>query len=562
MSVGEILLERGKLTADKLQAALAARKSPYDRLDRILVQMGFVNERDVLEVLGEQMQIDVVDLAEIDIDVQILKKMPQRLVHKRGLIPIEMRGDTLRVATADPYDITAFDELRMFFGHKVKIEPVLAAESEIQRLIRQHFGVGGSTIDEMIEEQAEDEDIELLTDSVDENGDLVEMAQEATVVKLVNEILSEAIRDKASDIHIEPYEDDLKIRYRIDGVLQKTQLPPQIRRFQAAIISRIKIMCNLNIAEKRLPQDGGFKARIHGREIDFRVSVIPTGYGEAVVLRILDKQSINLSLQQLGMDNEVLANFNTLINQPHGIILVTGPTGSGKTTTLYAALHAIVSDEIKILTVEDPIEYYLDGINQVQTNEKIGLTFARALRSFLRHDPDVILVGEIRDRETAEVAINASLTGHLVFSTLHTNDAATANTRLLDMGIEPFLISSSVEGILAQRLVRLICPHCKEAYEPDRAQLPPDFELEPGQKLYRGRGCRECRNIGFKGRLGIFELLMMNDEIRELVVQRASGGRIQEAAIKNGLRLLREDGWRKIKAGLTTPEEVLRVSKA
>ncbi len=562
MSVGEILLERGKLTADKLQAALAARKSPYDRLDRILVQMGFVNERDVLEVLGEQMQIDVVDLAEIDIDVQILKKMPQRLVHKRGLIPIEMRGDTLRVATADPYDITAFDELRMLFGHKVKIEPVLAAESEIQRLIRQHFGVGGSTIDEMIEEQAEDEDIELLTDSVDENGDLVEMAQEATVVKLVNEILSEAIRDKASDIHIEPYEDDLKIRYRIDGVLQKTQLPPQIRRFQAAIISRIKIMCNLNIAEKRLPQDGGFKARIHGREIDFRVSVIPTGYGEAVVLRILDKQSINISLQQLGMDNEVLTNFNALINQPHGIILVTGPTGSGKTTTLYAALHAIVSDEIKILTVEDPIEYYLDGINQVQTNEKIGLNFARALRSFLRHDPDVILVGEIRDRETAEVAINASLTGHLVFSTLHTNDAATANTRMLDMGIEPFLISSSVEGILAQRLVRLICPHCKEAYDPDRAQLPPDFVLEPGHKLYRGRGCRECRNIGYKGRLGIFELIMMNDEIRELVVQRASGGRIQDAAIKSGLRLLREDGWLKIKAGLTTPEEVLRVTKA
>ncbi|NLX14429.1 MAG: type II secretion system ATPase GspE [Phycisphaerales bacterium] len=561
MSVGEILLERGKLTADKLQSALAARKSPYDRLDRILVQMGFVNERDVLEVLGEQMQIDVVDLSEIDIDVQILKKMPQKLVHKRGLIPIEMRGDTLRVATADPYDITAFDELRMLFGHKVKIEPVLAAESEIQRLIRQHFGVGGSTIDEMIEEQTEDEDIELLTDSVDENGDLVEMAQEATVVKLVNEILSEAIRDKASDIHIEPYEDDLKIRYRIDGVLQKTQLPPQIRRFQAAIISRIKIMCNLNIAEKRLPQDGGFKARIHGREIDFRVSVIPTGYGEAVVLRILDKQSINISLQQLGMDNEVLTNFNALINQPHGIILVTGPTGSGKTTTLYAALHAIVSDKIKILTVEDPIEYYLEGINQVQTNEKIGLNFARALRSFLRHDPDVILVGEIRDRETAEVAINASLTGHLVFSTLHTNDAATANTRMLDMGIEPFLISSSVEGILAQRLVRLICPHCKEAYEPDRAQLPPDFVLEPGHKLHRGRGCRECRNIGYRGRLGIYELIMMNDEIRELVVQRASGGRIQEAAVKHGLRLLREDGWFKIKAGLTTPEEVLRVSK-
>jgi general secretion pathway protein E/type IV pilus assembly protein PilB len=560
VSVGEILLERGTITAEQLQAAQAARKSPHDRIDRILVQMGFANEREVLKVLGEQMSIDVVDLSEVEINLELLKKMPSRLIHKRGLIPIAMTDDILRVATADPYDITAFDELRMLTGHKLKIEPVLASEPEIQRIIRQHFGVGGSTVDEMIEEQ-EDEDVELLTDSVDENGDLVEMAQEATVVKLVNEILTEAIRDKASDIHIEPYENDLTIRYRIDGVLQNTVVPPQIRRFQAAIISRIKIMSNLNIAEKRLPQDGGFKARIHGREIDFRVSVIPTGYGEGVVLRILDRQSINLSLQQLGMNEEILSEFESMIRRPHGIILVSGPTGSGKTTTLYAALHTIVSDEIKILTIEDPIEYYLDGINQVQTSDKIGLSFARALRSFLRHDPDVILVGEIRDRETAEVAINASLTGHLVFSTLHTNDSVTANTRLLDMNVEPFLVSSSIEGVLAQRLVRTICPHCKEEYEPDRDALPNDFELEPDQKLYRGRGCRECRHIGYKGRLGIFELLTMNTEIRELVVQRASAGQILEAARKNGLKLLREDGWNKVRAGLTTPQEVLRVAK-
>ena len=562
MSIGEILLEQGKITPEHLQAALAARRSPQDRLDRILVRMGFVEERDVLEVLGELMSVPVVDLSQVEIDESLLREIQKlsRLVQKRGLIPIEKSNGVLRVATADPYDITAFDELRMLTG--LKVEQVLASESEIQRLIRQHFGVGGSTIDEMIEDEAGEEDVELLSESVDENGDLVEMAQEATVVKLVNEILTEAIRDKASDIHIEPYENDLKIRYRIDGVLQNTTLPPQIRRFQAAIISRIKIMSNLNIAEKRLPQDGGFKARIHGREIDFRVSVMPTGFGEGVVLRILDRQSINLSLQQLGMNDEVLEKFESLITRPHGIVLVSGPTGSGKTTTLYAALHTIVSDEIKILTIEDPIEYYLEGINQVQTTEKIGLTFARALRSFLRHDPDVILVGEIRDAETAEVAINASLTGHLVFSTLHTNDSAGANTRLLDMGVEPFLVSSSVEGILAQRLVRTICPHCKEAYKPDRAQLPPDFDLDPDQELYRGKGCRECRRVGYKGRLGIFELLMLNEELRELVVQRASASRIQQAAMNSGLRLLREDGWDKVRAGHTTPEEVLRVSKA
>ena len=557
MSIGEILLEQGKITADHLQMALAARKSPTDRLDRILVRMGVVDEASVLKILGEQMSIAVVDLSEIQIDVELLREMPTRLIHRRGLIPIEKTEDTLRVATADPYDITAFDELRMLTG--LKIEPVLAGESEIKRLITQHFGVGGSTIDEMTEED-QDEEVELLSQSVDENGDLLEMAQEATVVKLVNEILAEAVRDKASDIHIEPYEHDLKIRYRIDGVLQSTPIPPQIRRFHAAIISRIKIMSNLNIAEKRLPQDGGFKARIHAREIDFRVSVIPWSFGEAVVMRILDRDSINLSLTDLGMGADLLDDFESLITRPHGIMLVTGPTGSGKTTTLYAALHTIVSEDIKILTIEDPIEYYLEGINQVQVMEKIGLSFARALRSFLRHDPDVILVGEIRDRETAEVAINASLTGHLVFSTLHTNDASGASTRLLDMGVEPFLVSSSVEGILAQRLVRQICSFCKEEFEPDRAALPPDFEVESDQVFYRGRGCRECRHVGYKGRLGIFELLRIDDEIRELIVQRASAGRIRDVAEAHGLKLLRTDGWRKVRAGQTTLEEVVRVT--
>jgi len=556
VSVGEILLERGKIKPEHLQAALAARKSPQDRIDRILVQMGFVSERDVLEVLSEQLSIPVVDLQETEIDVELLKQLPSRIVHRRKLVPISRTNDTLKVATCDPFDVYAFDELRMLTG--LQVEPVLATEADIDRVIKKYLGVGGGTIDELIDEE---EEVQLISEVSQDNGDLVEMAQEASVVKLVNEILVEAINERASDVHIEPFEGDLRIRYRIDGVLHTTNVPPQIRRFQAAIVSRIKIMSNLNIAEKRLPQDGGFKIRVHGREIDVRVSIIPTIWGEAVVMRLLDKQSLLLNLTDLGMSDETLAVWNELIRRPHGILLVTGPTGSGKTTTLYAALQAIVSPEIKILTIEDPVEYQLDGVNQVQVNPNIGLTFAHGLRSFLRHDPDVILVGEIRDRETAETAVQASLTGHLVFSTLHTNDAASANTRLLDMGIEPFLVASSVEAVLAQRLVRKICPHCKEPYEPDPKKLPPDFDYQ-GETLYRGRGCRECRGTGYMGRIGIFELLVINDEIRELIMQRSGSGPIIEAGKRNGLVLLREDGWRKVKQGITTPEEVLRVTKA
>jgi general secretion pathway protein E len=557
VNVGETLVKKGKISEADLEEAMAARKSPADRIDRILIKLGFVDEREVLEVLGEQLHIPVVDLTDTEIEVEMLRAMPAKLVHRRGLIPVEKTDETLKVATSDPHDVYAFDELRMMTG--LKVEPVLAPQSEIDRLIKKHYGVGGDTIGELIDDDTE---MEVLSDSVEENGDLIEMAQEASVVRLVNEILEEAINERASDIHIEPYEHDLKIRYRVDGVLHNTNVPPQIRRFQAAIISRIKILANMNIAEKRLPQDGGFKVKFKNREIDFRVSVIPTAFGEGVVLRILDKQSSLVSLEQLGMGASLLELFEKLISQPHGIILVTGPTGSGKTTTLYASLSKIVSDEIKILTVEDPIEYQLEGINQVQVHTKIHLTFASALRSFLRHDPDVVLVGEIRDTETAEVAINASLTGHLVFSTLHTNDAATAPTRMLDMGIEPFLISSSLEGVLAQRLVRRICPECKEQYEPDPAMLPADFPYQPGQPLYRGTGCRRCINTGYEGRVGIFELLQLNEEIRELIVQRSSASKILDVGRRHGLRLLREDGFDKAIAGETTIEEVVRVTRS
>ncbi len=554
VSFGEVLLQRKKITAAQLEQATAARKSS-ERIEHCLVRLGFINERDYLEIYGEQLSIPVVDLSEIEIDEELLKQAPSKVVHRDRVIPIDRRDGAIRVATNNPFNLYAFDELRMLMG--AKIETVLATGEEISRVIKQYYGVGGHTVETMIGQS----DVEVISEADPDNADLIEQAQEATVVKLVNEILLEAIRDRASDVHIEPYEDDLKIRYRIDGVLHTTNVPPEIRRFHAAIVSRIKILSNLNIAEKRLPQDGGFKIKAQNRDIDLRVSIIPTAFGGAVVMRILDKQSVLFSLDQLGLIDEPLAGVNHLISQPYGIILVTGPTGSGKTTTLYAALNTIRNDTIKILTIEDPIEYYLDGIQQVQIKPHIGLTFASALRSFLRHDPDVILVGEIRDFDTAEVAINASLTGHLVFSTLHTNDAVTATTRLLDMGVEPFLVSSAVSGVLAQRLVRRICKHCREEYEPDPLDVPPDFKLQPGQKVYRGVGCRECRHTGYRGRLGIFELMMIDDKIRELILQHKSATEILEAARAQGLILMREDGWAKVLKGITTIEEIARVTK-
>jgi len=553
VSLGEVLLQRNKITPEQLEQAKDARKGA-ERIEKCLVRLGMIKERDYLEIYGESLSIPVVDLNEVEIDGGLLKEFPSKAVHRYHLVPIERRNGTIKVATANPFDLYAFDELRMLTGSK--IETVLATETDISRVIKQHYGVGGQTITDMIEES----DLEIVSEVEEDNSDIVEMAQEATVVKLVNEVLIEAIRDRASDVHIEPYEHDLKIRYRIDGVLHTTNVPPQIRRFQSAIISRIKILSNLNIAEKRLPQDGGFKIRVQNRDIDLRVSIIPTAFGEAVVMRILDKQSSMLALSELGLIGEPGAGIDILIHQPFGIILVTGPTGCGKTTTLYAALNSIKSDEIKILTVEDPIEYYIDGVQQVQTKARIGLTFASGLRSFLRHDPDVILVGEIRDLETADVAINASLTGHLVFSTLHTNDCPTATTRLLDMGVEPFLVSSSISGVLAQRLVRRTCPDCRVEHQPDALDTPPDFELEPGEVVYRGEGCRECRHTGYRGRMGIFELLTITDEIREMIVQRKSAVQISQHARPLGYKLMREDGWDKVRMGMTTIDEVVRVT--
>jgi general secretion pathway protein E/type IV pilus assembly protein PilB len=558
MVIGQALVKRGILSEEKLAEVESLRKTTNERLDEALVRHNYLSERDLLKIYSEEFAIPVVELNESMVDRALLSIVPSQLVHKYHLMPLSKNGRGVRVATCDPFKIYALDELRTCI--KMPVEAVLATRQEIHNLIKTFYGVGGDVISALVKDRDE---LEVIDEPKIDSSDLdVQQAQEASVIKLVNEILIEAIDQRASDIHFEPFEDGFHVRYRVDGVLVPANVPVEIRRFQNAVISRIKILSNLNIAEKRLPQDGGFKIKAHGREIDLRVSVIPMSFGEGIVLRILDRSSVKLSLPDLGMEGGTLELFTDLINRPHGIILVTGPTGSGKTTTLYAALSVIVSPELKILTVEDPIEYYLGGVNQTQVHTKIGMTFARALRSFLRHDPDVILVGEIRDKETAEVAINASLTGHLVFSTLHTNDAVTASTRLLDMGVEPFLVSSSIEAVLAQRLVRTLCRHCKERYVPENPNmLPPDLEYKSGEKLWRAVGCRECRGSGFAGRKALYELMVMTDEIRELILQRASATAMLRVARNQGLVLMRDEGWRLCREGHTTPEEVLRVTK-
>ncbi|MCR4412258.1 MAG: ATPase, T2SS/T4P/T4SS family [Thermoguttaceae bacterium] len=530
------------------------------RLDQTAVGLGLLTEEQALRALGEEVGLEYVDLAETEIDLSLLSDFPPRFIHREGLFPIRKRNGTLVVATSDPFNLYPLDELSLATG--ATVVPVLASRSEIARLTKTHLGVGSETVDGLLA-QADDR-VQLLDQIESDGSELSEMAQEPSVVRLVNEILLEAIESRASDVHIESQQSGLCIRYRIDGVLHPQPVPPEITRFQAAIISRLKIMARLNIAERRLPQDGRIQLRVASREVDVRVSVIPMIHGEGIVLRLLDKSAMEFSLTKLGMEPDLYAKFHELIQLPHGIILVTGPTGSGKTTTLYSALLEIRSPETKIITTEDPVEYQLEGINQIQVHPKIGLTFANSLRSILRHDPDIVLVGEIRDLETAENAIQASLTGHLVFSTLHTNDAAGAYTRLTDMGVEPFLVSSTVEGVMAQRLVRRLCNHCKAPYHPKPEELPRDFPRDKlaGAVLYRPVGCRECRHVGYRGRMGIFELLVTSERIRQLAHERNSSWAIMQAAIQEGMRTLREDGWCKVLAGHTTIDEVTRITKA
>jgi general secretion pathway protein E/type IV pilus assembly protein PilB len=563
------LREKGQLTdVDARRAEEAQAAEPNRPLHEILLEKGIGNELNVLAALAEEFGLEFVDLSHAQIEPDTLAVMPARLVHRKGLLPVSRNNGMLVVATSNPYDVYSLDELQTLTG--LEIQPVLGSPREIARLIKHHFGVGGETVQALVQER---EEVELLEGIEADDSELAKQAQEASVVKLVNEILIEAATERASDIHIEHEEKAIRIRYRIDGLLQSQVLPPEINRFAAAIVSRIKIMARLNIAEKRLPQDGRIKMRVQGREVDVRVSIIPMVHGEGIVMRLLDKGRMVFNLANVGMLPDTYKTFKQLIELPHGILLVTGPTGSGKSTTLYSALNEIKDESTKIITVEDPVEYMQAGISQIQTHAKIGLTFANALRSILRHDPDVILIGEMRDLETAEAAIQSSLTGHLVFSTLHTNDAPSAFTRLIDMGVEPFLVASTVEGVMAQRLVRTICAECKTPFKMPADEYPLDFPFTPQivplapvshdgppPTLFKGNGCRSCRNSGYRGRTGIYELLVNNDVLKELIVQRVNAGLIRAEGLKAGMLTLRQDGWRKVHMGNTTLDEVCRTT--
>jgi general secretion pathway protein E/type IV pilus assembly protein PilB len=561
MPIGPLLIQRGAISQGDLDRAIAEQRSSGERLDRVLLRLNLATREQVLAAVGDQFHMPVVDLATITVDAETLSAIPAKLVFRNKCVPILKGPGVLTVATSDPYELAVLDELRLVTGSSIDL--VLADDEELHKFIRANYGVGGDTLDALAEGAAAVEVKPVAGAQADSD---IEQAQEASVIKLVNDVLTEAISERATDVHVEPYEHELIIRYRIDGVLQKANVPPTINRFGAAIISRLKIMANLNIAEKRRPQDGRitFKCRPQGTskqsEFDLRVSVIPMLFGEGVVLRVLSKTAVLMSLDDLGMPQGVRKTWDTLINRPHGILLVTGPTGSGKSTTLYASLNRIVSDAIKVITVEDPVEYHISGINQIQVNHKVGLDFASGLRSILRHDPDVVMIGEIRDKETAETAIQASLTGHLVFSTLHTNDSAGAMTRLLDMGVEPFLVSSSLEGVMAQRLVRKVCPECSlplDPADPHHADLPPGFVVQPGDNLRHPKGCRNCRNTGYRGRLGVYELLRVNDALREMVMDRINAPQLAARARQDGnLTTLLEDGYTKARAGVTTLAEV------
>ena len=534
------------------------------RLSTILTQLGARTEEEAFHYLALTLGMRLLDLSKTEVDEDILKTFPMKMVHRYGVFPVGYDPDgSLVVATGNPFDLYAIDAISAAI--KVPVTPVVALPSELAKLIKTYLGVGAETIEGLLAQAAEEDGVEMLEElEWDQSGDAA-MAQEASVVRLVNDILTEAIEARASDIHIEAQEHGMKVRYRIDGVLQTQPMPPEINRFQSAIVSRLKIMSRLNIAEKRVPQDGRIKIRVQGREVDIRLSIIPMLHGEGIVMRILDKDRMNFTLKGIGMDQDVYETFGKLIKMPHGIILVTGPTGSGKTTTLYSALNEIKDEATKIITTEDPIEYQLNGINQIQVHAKVGLTFAASLRAILRHDPDICLVGEIRDFETAENAIQASLTGHLVFSTLHTNDASGAFTRMIDMGVEPFLVCSTVEGIMAQRLVRRMCPHCKERYTPDLNDTPEDFPFdrlsEENVEVFRPIGCRECRHTGYSGRVAIYELLVANDEIRHIAGQREPAHLVKAAARKAGMMTLRENGWRKVLWGVTSVDEIVRMAR-
>lgn len=558
--LGEILLQISNLERNQLEEGLKALEERGGRLGDILVKLGYITESQVLYGLSLQMGLPFLhDLEVDDVDPELCSALPIHFARKHGILPIKRDGDGVSVATSNPLDIYPLDDVRILLNQEVK--PVVMPPRAVIDAINRVYDRDANAAQQIIEDFDEDS-LDIISSALEEPADLLDASDEAPVIRLVNSTLFQAVKQRASDIHIEPFERELVVRYRIDGILYNVLTPP--KRIQPSITSRVKIMAGLNIAEKRLPQDGRIRVTIAGKNIDIRVSIIPTAHGERIVMRLLDKTSVLLKLEDIGFSTDKLKIFSRLIHRPHGIILLTGPTGSGKTTTLYAALTRINSPDKNIITVEDPIEYQIRGIGQIQVNPKINLTFANGLRSILRQDPDVIMVGEVRDLETGEIAIQASLTGHLVFSTLHTNDSAGAITRLIDMGIEPFLASSSVIAIMAQRLVRIVCPDCRQKYSPGEEELREigiHSALAGKKPLYRAVGCEHCLGTGYRGRTGIFELLVLDDDIRTLILKNYDSNTIKRTATEKGMLTLRQDGAKKVLKGITTIEEVLRVTQ-
>ena len=555
--LGEMLISKGLISRRELDLGLKEHQRSGQFLGITLVKLGIIKEDELYPILSEQLDIPYVKIKEISIDAKALEKVPAKFACHYKLMPVKFEKDILTVALSDPLDVRTIDDLRLLLG--CEVAGVLATESDIGEAIRKYYGIGAETIEEIINTGEMAGEIKL---TVSKTEDIEGLAEDASIIKFVNQILVQAVKDSSTDIHIEPYEDELKIRYRVDGILYDIPIPQNIKYFQSAIVSRIKIMAGLDIAERRLPQDGRIKIRVGGEELDLRISILPTQFGESVDIRLLSGKML-YSLENLGLSLSNLEMLEKLIRKPHGIIFVTGPTGSGKTTTLYSCLSKINSKDKKIITIEDPIEYQLKGVTQIQIHLRIGLSFATGLRSMLRHDPDIMMVGEVRDFETAEITIRVALTGHLVFSTLHTNDACGGITRLLDMGIEPYLVASSVECFIAQRLVRIICPHCKVEKKPDREILR-EFGIENNLNdiaIYEGKGCESCKFTGYKGRTAIYEFLLMTEEIRGLLLQRASSDQIKKKALEQGMHTLRMDGWEKVKKGITTINEVIRVSE-
>jgi len=559
--IGEILREQIGFDEEKIEEALEHQSERGGRIGEILVGMKVVSTDDVINALSAQMDLPVVDEIDVStVDAELVRRIPINFAKQQLVLPLSQTTEEVVVAVSDPLNTFALDNVRMLLGQPIRA--VLASGQVILDGINRLYDRATNEAEALVDD-LEETDLDTLAQELEEPEDLLDASDEAPIIRLVNSLLFQAVKERCSDVHIEPMERDISVRFRRDGILYEILRTP--KRFQASITSRVKIMGGLNIAEKRLPQDGRIRIKIAGKDIDIRLSTVPTVHGERVVMRLLDRSAVLLDLNEIGFNETNLRTMNGLIHRSHGIILVTGPTGSGKTTTLYAALTKINTPEVNILTVEDPVEYQLAGVGQIHVNEKIDLSFSNVLRSFLRQDPDIIMVGEIRDLQTAEIAIQASLTGHLVFSTVHTNDASTAVTRLVDMGVEPFLVASSLVGILAQRLVRLVCPHCREKVAPTEAEWGELGLHDNGHKkpefIYKAQGCTKCFKTGYLGRTGIYELLEIDDEIRQLVLKNVDSSTIKRKAMAKGMLTLREDGADKISRGMTTLEEVLRVTQ-